>query len=113
MGVEAISEWLGLPVFRGYSLEDGQITGVASLLRAGPSDLSFCTLSRGSGVELGGTKAGLLLVDAGIEYSGPSIVCESARLSFIRAARHFFPPAPPKIYVTPTANVHGSAVIGS
>ncbi len=104
----------------------GVVTGVASLDRAGPGDLSFCAATAPrAGERLRASRASMLIIDAPLLEGMPrgslaaTVVCsEHARLDFIRALGRFFarPRLQPGIHrsavIAPGARVGENATIG-
>jgi UDP-3-O-[3-hydroxymyristoyl] glucosamine N-acyltransferase len=108
------------PDVAGSSEVSGVLTGVASLDRAGPRDLSFCTAtSSRAGERLRASRAGMLIVEAPLLEGVPRgslaatiVRSERARLDFIRALSRFFARPRPQPGIDPSAVIAPGARIG-
>jgi UDP-3-O-[3-hydroxymyristoyl] glucosamine N-acyltransferase len=89
-----------------------ELTGVATLERAGHHDLSFVANPKYlSGLRNTVAGAVLLTESAAAQYSGTSIVVRDPHAAFARAATWLHPPAPVEAGVHATAVVHPAARI--
>jgi UDP-3-O-[3-hydroxymyristoyl] glucosamine N-acyltransferase len=102
MRVKELAQWLGVE-FEGDG--DVEITGVAALESAGPSDLSFINSRKAA---LQPTRAGCLIVPMDFAYSGQGAVIRdgSPRAAFARAIPRVRPA------LGPAPGIHLTAVIG-
>jgi UDP-3-O-[3-hydroxymyristoyl] glucosamine N-acyltransferase len=109
MRVKELAQWLGAE-FEG----DGEvnITGVAALESAGPSDLSFINSRKAAQQP---TRAGCLIVPVDFANSGkaPIIRDASPRAAFARAIPRIRPPLDPAPGIHPTAVIGEGTRIGS
>ena len=105
MRVKELAQWLG-----GEFEGDGEvdITGVAALESAGPSDLSFINSRKAA---LQPTQAGCLIVPMDFAMSGRAAIIRDAspRATFARAIPRLRPLLEPAPGIHPTAVVHTSA----
>ncbi len=109
MQLLAIAERLGCKV-----IGDGEIdiTGVAGIEHAGPSDLTFLANPRYAG-RVKQSRAAAILVKHPIPGAGMSfLVSENPYLDFARALELFYRPPRPRPGIHPTAVIAGSAEIG-
>lgn len=95
--------------------DDGrEVSGVASLHEAGPTDISFFHNARYLG-QLGKTRAGAILIPPGLESlpQGPLfITVENPSAAFGKMVQHFAPPARESVWgIHPAANIAESAVL--
>ncbi|MBI3934482.1 MAG: UDP-3-O-(3-hydroxymyristoyl)glucosamine N-acyltransferase [Acidobacteria bacterium] len=90
-----------------------EITGVNTLERAGPSELSFLSNRKYTPL-LKTTRAGAIILaqEAG-PVRLPSLRCENPYLAFAKALELFYQPPKPAEGVHPTAVIHPSARVGS
>jgi UDP-3-O-[3-hydroxymyristoyl] glucosamine N-acyltransferase len=109
MRVKELAQWLGLK-FEGDGEVD--ITGVAALESAGPSDLSFINSRKAA---LRPTGAGCLIVPMDFAYSGQGAVIRDAspRAAFARAIPRLRPALGPAPGIHPTAVIGEGTRIGS
>jgi UDP-3-O-[3-hydroxymyristoyl] glucosamine N-acyltransferase len=109
MRVKELAQWLG-GEFEGDG--DVDITGVAALESAGPSDLSFINSRKAA---LQPTRAGCLIVPMDFAGSGQVAIIRDAtpRAAFARAIRRLRPPLEPAPGIHPTAVIGEGARIGS
>ncbi|HXK08474.1 MAG TPA: UDP-3-O-(3-hydroxymyristoyl)glucosamine N-acyltransferase [Vicinamibacteria bacterium] len=92
---------------------DGEIevTGVASLEKAGPGDVAFLANPRYA-AHLKTTRAAAVILAAGAEAGRPCLLTENPYLAFARAVALLRPPVRPLSGVHPSAQVHPTAVLG-
>ena len=91
---------------------DAEISGVNSLERAGPDQLSFLSNRKYTPL-LKKTRAGAVLVSEDFGPIGiPALRCEDPYLTFAKAIEIFYQPPRPAVAVHPTAVVASSAKIG-
>jgi UDP-3-O-[3-hydroxymyristoyl] glucosamine N-acyltransferase len=109
MRVRELAQWLGVE-FEGDGEVD--ITGVAALESAGPSDLSFVNSRKAA---LQPTRAGCLIVPMDLAYSGQGAIIRDAspRAVFARAIPRLRPALEPAPGIHPTAVIGEGTRIGS
>ena len=109
MKLQEIAKILGCELAGEGELE---ITGVAGLDEAGPSELTFLSNPKYA-KKVESTRAGAILVgrEAGRQRI-PALVSENPYLDFARALELFYAPPRPVTGIHPTAVVAASAVIG-
>ena len=86
-----------------------RITGLADLREAGPSELSFVANARYLR-HLAASRAGAMILGAGVECTGPSIIrVDDPYAAFATALRLFHPLAWPAPHIDPRAAIHPEA----
>jgi len=91
---------------------DVEITGVAGMEHAGPSELTFLANPR-YGARVKGSRAAAILVNEPIDGAGMEfLISENPYLDFARALELFYQPPRPDPGIHPTAVVASSAEIG-
>lgn len=89
-----------------------EITGVNSLERAGPTELSFLSNRKYTPL-LKTTRAGAILVPLGTApLDRPMLRCADPYLAFAKALELFYQPPRPELGIHPTAVIHPSAKLG-
>ena len=92
---------------------DREISGVAALETAGPSDLAFAEGGQAVG-EARQSRAGCILVPSGVSLPGQTIVAVAEpKLAFIRAAAVLKPLARQPGGIHPTAVIGSEASLGA
>ena len=92
--------------------EDFVVTGINSLDRAGPSEISFFS-DRRYGERLRNTRAGALLVSKIIEeFKGPQVVTPNVQLAYVKIAGFFAPPPSRHPGVSEDAVIGGDCTLG-
>ncbi len=109
MKLRELAEQLGCEL-----LGDGdvEVRGVAGLEQAGPGDISFLASPRYA-PHLATTRASAVIVSPGQQTALPRLVSENPYLTFAHAVGLVLPPQRPAPGVDPSAQVHGSAVLGA
>ena len=92
---------------------DIEITGVNSLERAGPGDLSFLSNRKYTPL-LKTTRAGAVLIGKGLDAGGVAALrCDDPYFAFAKALEMFYQAPRPPVGIHPTAVISPSAKIGS
>lgn len=93
---------------------DAEINSVASLLDAGPGNISYCTGRRHKG-ELEATAATAVILDSELSssYSGNALISKNPHLAFTKVARFLHPEKRKSAGIHVLAAIHVQAVIHS
>lgn len=113
MKLKELASRLGCEL-RAARAEDGgkEITGVAGMEHAGPSEITFLANPKYAH-KVKGTRAGAILVSAAVgELHIPALLSDNPYLDFARALELFYQPPAPAPGIHPTAVIAESAVIG-
>lgn len=91
--------------------ENFEVSGMATIEEAGPSDLTFLSNPKYARF-LETTRAGAIIVGEGVDTSIPAIVAEDPYIGFASALTLLYPEPPPPPGIHPTAVVSPEASIG-